>query len=320
MSHPLPVRLLGRLRLRQLEMTCLLAELGSMRAVAERMHLSPAALSKSLRELETLVDRPLFLRTTRGLAATPAGEDFIRQARTILNQLTDLGRLSGQGADSTKDTLRLGSAASIAWCVIPDVLKRLSQQGLCPRIHLVEGRIVPLAEQLITGDLDAILTLSTPEVAEILNNEALNVDPLYVEPTVVVCASASEPDLPDSVSWAALHDRRWILPPSTFTQRTLVQRAFLQARVLPPVPFIESIDIPAMLRMAEIGLGLTAVPFSTARRELDRGTLRIVRTRPALASVPVGFAYRRCAPNLAQLRLLRDAVRACRRTVDEIPA
>jgi DNA-binding transcriptional LysR family regulator len=93
-------------------------------------------------------------------------------------------------------------------------------------------------------------------------------------------------------------------------QRRIVQQAFLGAGELPPEPAIESINMPAMLRLAEAGLGLTAVPYYAVRREIDAGVLRLVKTETELESVPIGFAYRRSASNVEQLYLFRDAVHA----------
>lgn len=58
MREPSVHQLIGQLRFRQLQMLCALAEKGSMRAAAEAMHLTAAALSKSLRELDAARAHP----------------------------------------------------------------------------------------------------------------------------------------------------------------------------------------------------------------------------------------------------------------------
>jgi DNA-binding transcriptional LysR family regulator len=49
------------------------AELGSFRAAAARLRVTPGAVSQAVKTLETRVGVPLFLRTTRSVAATEAG-------------------------------------------------------------------------------------------------------------------------------------------------------------------------------------------------------------------------------------------------------
>lgn len=302
----------SRLRFRQLEMVCAIAECGSLRSASERMHQCAPALSKGLREVERIVGDPLFERSPQGLVATKAGTNFIREARKVLNQIARLHETFGKDAERRPAELTIGSAASLAWCVLPRALRAFSEGAGRPRIRVAEGRIVPLAEQLRMGDLDAIVMLATPEVIEVLDDPTLVVDQVHREQNVVVAARAF-PGLRRTVKWKSLREVPWILPPPSFLQRRIVQQAFLAAGELPPEPFIESINMPAALRFAEAGLGVTAVPRYAAQREIAEGRLRVVKPQAELAAVPIGFAYRRSATNLDLLLLLRDAVRECMR-------
>ena len=64
MSHP---------STRSREMFDAVAETGSFRAAAERLAVSPSAVSKAISELETRLGARLIARTTRSLALTEAG-------------------------------------------------------------------------------------------------------------------------------------------------------------------------------------------------------------------------------------------------------
>jgi len=57
------------------------AELGSFRAAAARLRVTPAAVSQAVRTLETRVGTPLFLRTTRSVAPTEAGTGLLSRVR-----------------------------------------------------------------------------------------------------------------------------------------------------------------------------------------------------------------------------------------------
>jgi DNA-binding transcriptional LysR family regulator len=57
------------------------AELGSFRAAAARLRVTPAAVSQAVRTLETRVGTPLFLRTTRSVAPTEAGAGLVSRVR-----------------------------------------------------------------------------------------------------------------------------------------------------------------------------------------------------------------------------------------------
>ena len=307
---PISERAFHRLRLSQLELVCLLLETGSLRTASERLHVSAPALSKSLREVERLAGAALFVRSARGLAPTPAGEAFAHHARGILQRVEGL-RTSGPDTQGRRPraVLRLGTAPFVAWKLVPPALEALAAHGNLPSLHLVEGRIVPLAEQLVHGELDAILTLFTPEALEVFGSAALALEQIRIERLVVV-TGPDDRTASRRATWKRLAGRDWILPPSTYSARILVQRAFLEAGLVPPVPVIESINIPAMLALARRGLGITPSFESTVGDDLAKGTLRRLRMDEELPGVPIGLAYRKTTADLAAIHALRDALRA----------
>ena len=62
------------------------AEAGSMNEAARLLFISQPSLSTAIRELEDETGTELFLRTNRGIALTPEGEEFIGYARMLLEQ------------------------------------------------------------------------------------------------------------------------------------------------------------------------------------------------------------------------------------------
>jgi DNA-binding transcriptional LysR family regulator len=300
---------LARLRFNQLELVCVLAESGSMHAASGRLHLCTPALSKGLREVERLVGQRLFERSARGVSATAAGERFLREARAVLNQLARLGESIEQKPGRRQATLTLGAAASVAWCLLPGAVARLRQSASMPRIRVAEGQVLHLGQKLLAGELDAVVTIATPESIQELDDPALMVEQMVRVDNVVVAA----PEIAGAgrqVRMQALRDRPWLLPPPSFVQRLIVQQAFLEAGEIPPEPVVECVSMPTLLRLAQAGLGLTAVPRYAAAPMLRARQLRIVRTAPTIASVAIHFAYRRTATNLSIVHAVRDALYA----------
>ena len=62
------------------------AEAGSMNEAARLLFISQPSLSAAIRELEDETGTELFLRTNRGIALTPEGEEFFVIARMLLEQ------------------------------------------------------------------------------------------------------------------------------------------------------------------------------------------------------------------------------------------
>jgi DNA-binding transcriptional LysR family regulator len=108
------------------------AEAGGFTRAAEILHSTQSTVSAQIRRLELQAGRPLFTRSTRNVALTPAGETLLGYARTIL-QLNDDARaqLSGPGYSGK---LRVGVSEDLAQTWLPGILQRYARHH--PALHL----------------------------------------------------------------------------------------------------------------------------------------------------------------------------------------
>ena len=72
--------------LAQLRYTIEIAKAGSMNEAAKSLYISQPSLSTAIRELEAETRVEIFRRTNRGIAVTPAGEEFLGYARQVVEQ------------------------------------------------------------------------------------------------------------------------------------------------------------------------------------------------------------------------------------------
>lgn len=61
----------------------------SFRAAAAELHVTPAAVSQAIRSLESRVGLPLFQRTTRNVALTEAGTEFLARLRPATTEIAE---------------------------------------------------------------------------------------------------------------------------------------------------------------------------------------------------------------------------------------
>jgi DNA-binding transcriptional LysR family regulator len=81
-----------RLEFRHLELVVVIAETGSLRKAAARLHLTQPGVTTQLKRIEQHLGGPLFVRTTDGVLATQTGTEFVRDARKVLDGLAELQR------------------------------------------------------------------------------------------------------------------------------------------------------------------------------------------------------------------------------------
>ncbi|MEQ1876548.1 MAG: LysR family transcriptional regulator [Bdellovibrionia bacterium] len=88
------------------------SETGSLRKAAELLRLSPAALSKAIKRLESESGLSLIIPSGRGIAITDDGRELARQSKPLIENLAGLARRVRDGRDSSDPTagaVRLGS-------------------------------------------------------------------------------------------------------------------------------------------------------------------------------------------------------------------
>ena len=89
--------------LAQLRYTIAIAKAGSMNEAAKSLYISQPSLSTAIRELEAETGVEIFRRTNRGIAVTPAGEEFLGYARQVVGTVrTDGSQIYFQGTVTQK--------------------------------------------------------------------------------------------------------------------------------------------------------------------------------------------------------------------------
>lgn len=304
---------LARLRFSQLEMLCAVADAGGVRIAAESLHLSAAAVSKSLREIESSLEFSLFERLPRGMIPTMRGERLIAHARLLLHELQGMEVEADSRQPMLGGQIRLGASPYAAARALPQVLSLfpLGADGLLPvTVRIQEGHLSLMLEQLHLGQIEALLTLYTAGDLPEVQHDALAVDQLRPEQIVVLARPGLLPTGRRKVAWAALNRHAWILPPASTHLRRVLDTMFHLESLHPPIPRIEAPHLDGNVRLCAAGLGLTIAPMELAREHVDAGTLAVLPMQRALPESSLALIYRRAsAAFLPGLQELRTAAR-----------
>ncbi len=134
-------------RLIELEAVVAVARRRSFRAAAAEIGLSMTALSQAVAELEGRLGVRLFNRTTRSVAPTAAGEQFVAQVAPALGVIRESMEAVNQHRTSPAGLLRLnisaGAARQILSPVIFEYLRRYPEMAVD---IVTEGRLVDIVK------------------------------------------------------------------------------------------------------------------------------------------------------------------------------
>ncbi len=123
------------MELRHLRYFIAVAEGGSFRVAAERIHVTQPAITRQIQDLEAEVGVVLFQRTTGGVTLTPAGELFLREVRVALSILAAATRSAKRISAGLEGALRIGFVENTSWDgLVPELFARF--QAKAPDVHL----------------------------------------------------------------------------------------------------------------------------------------------------------------------------------------
>jgi DNA-binding transcriptional LysR family regulator len=309
---PLPVdrrSLLARLRFRHLELVRSLADTGSLRETARRLHLSQPAVSKAVREIETQTGVNLFERSPQGTELTRAGHVLVRGAEVLLRELDYLGGELVSSSNEDAPVLRIGAPPVLVTWTLPPALAavRAATPGL--RVHIFEGNLPQLIKQLERGVLQCVIGLQTPEMLEASRAANVRCEQLTDQTLAVVAAPSHPLARRRRAEWTDLVGADWILPPERTLVRAALASTLAQAGLPLPRPVVESAQLATNIELAAAGVGIALAPLAAAAIAERRGVIRRIPIRPPVTVPPLAVLVRAAHEDVQALEALIGAMR-----------
>ncbi|HTJ82120.1 MAG TPA: LysR family transcriptional regulator [Polyangiaceae bacterium] len=128
------------------------AELEHVTRAAERLGVSPSAVSRAVTELEREVGVALFSRSGRGVTLTEAGATFLRAVRTAM-RIVDDGLVAARDQSSV-GTVRVAACEPFVTCFAPATFARLRRTYADLVPSLVRASESATTTQLLDGSVD----------------------------------------------------------------------------------------------------------------------------------------------------------------------
>src|SRR6266550_4735171 len=255
------------MEIRQLRSFIAIAELGTFTAAALRVHVTQAAISMQIRQLENELGARLFVRAPRRVMLTEAGEHLLHRARQILRDhdaaLDEIAELAG----AERGRLRVGSAsAAVITDVLPKLLKEVRRQHAGAEITVLSGTSEALVQQILAGEVD-IAFVSLPVEARGISTERLSEDQL-----VAIASPRHKLAKQRTISAYTLAGEKLILGERGGNTRRLIDQFFTQAGVTLHVS-MELSRQAAIRRMVEEDMGVGIVPLQSVSEAIAKGRL-----------------------------------------------
>lgn len=135
-------------RIQEMTAFVAVADAQSFSGAAEKLGLSPATITRTVSALETRLRARLFVRTSRSVRLTDAGERFLEDARRLLAEIDEAGQLAAGAGEIAPGVLRVTAPVLFGeMFVLPVLQDFLSMHPQLTAELMLLDRVVNLIEE-----------------------------------------------------------------------------------------------------------------------------------------------------------------------------
>jgi DNA-binding transcriptional LysR family regulator len=232
-------------------------EYGSVTRAAERVYLSPGAVSLQLHSLATELQTELFVRAGKRFVPTPAAVRLADMAKNVVRHVRRIEHEFSNDPAVDMRPFHLATGASTLIHRLPKPLRLLRQRYPNTQIQVT----VSATEEMVTGLLERRFDLAIISLPYDETN--LTIVPLFDEELLILRPS-SKPVRSTAVRYISpeeLRDAKFLLYPPRSNMRSIIDTFFRDVNVVPQVA-MEADDTEVMKKLVESGFGYGILPES----------------------------------------------------------
>jgi DNA-binding transcriptional LysR family regulator len=255
----------------------------SFRKAAAELGVTPSAISQAVRTLEARVGAALFMRTTRSVGLTEAGERFLSRAKPAFEELIAASEGARELGQRPTGLLRLSVPPSVFPQVLEPLIASFSQAY--PEVEVEIAASEKLVDLAAEG-FDAGIRMGQFIAADMIAVPLTPPFPLAVVGSPDYLRGRKRPErIYDLRDHACLRMRRsnGAIAPWPFVDGNKNVEAIVSG------PLVAH-DYPTLLGAAIQGMGLAQVPAPLAKTPIADGRLRALLT-PFAVMTPGVFLY-----------------------------
>ncbi len=260
------------LKLNQLRILVMLAELKQVKLVAETCHVTQPAISKQIAEMESALGLDLVKRVGQRIEFTHYGNLLTTRAREIIHQLNGARKDFDSLLSGVAGKIALGVATTTTPVLIPEAVAAFHRQAPNASVTLEEGtadRLLPLLEDM---KLDLLVARTAAPAA----STHLRSIPIANDPLVLVVSRQHPLAFRMAPAWSDLEGNQWILPPASSPAFKGLEALLMRHGVALPGAGVQSTSLIANVGLISRTSMIGLLPKSLAMRYVGEKTLAIV--------------------------------------------
>jgi len=274
------------MHLRNVELFCEIAQRRSFSRAADAQNVSQSSASQAVHALEERLGTELIDRSVRPLGLTPAGKVYFEGCRELLDGFRKIEDEVRRLGDIVVGRVRVAAIYSVGLLQMDAHIRRFEERYPQAELQLAYLHPDEVYERILNDEADIGL-VSFPRDGGDVSCIAWQEQPMaVVVPKDHALANRSEVDLSE------LEGKSFVAFTPELTIRRKIDRWLKQAGIT--VDIVHAFDnIENIKRAVEIGSGLTLLPEPSVRREVELGSLHVLKPAGVDWSRPLGIIHRR---------------------------
>lgn len=238
---------------RQLEAFIAVAEMRGFTAAAERLSLTPSAVSQLVTELEAAVGFRLFDRSTRRVVLSAAGREFLASAQAALKHMRLAETAAADVRNRAAGVVRVAAPLVVASVILPRAIKAHAEHYPKVVVRIRDAAVESLVEMIASGDADLALG------PDLTTGEDVERTPLFESPWVLWCSPEHPLARKRSLRWSDLRHHALVAAGRDHERSVAQMRQGLpEAERITPIDVVDNIS--TALGIAAANLAVTVSP------------------------------------------------------------
>jgi len=293
------------IKFRHLNVFMEVARQKSVGRAADSLAISQPAVTKTIRELEQILEVRLFEKEGRGIRLSRLGEVFLHHAGHGIAAISEGVNALGSAARHQAPPIRIGALPTVSTRIMPKAMQLYLEEDLNNEIKIVTGENSVLLDQLRHGDLDLVVgRLAAPE-----KMTGLEFEHVYSERVVVVVREGHPLLSLSPFRLDRLQDFTVLMPTRASVIRPFVERMFL-AYGMPELPRqIETVSSSFGRAFVTSSDAVWIISEGVVAGDLSEGRMRTLPIDTSETKGAVGMTTRRDIANTTGLSIMRQCIR-----------
>ncbi len=261
--------------LRQIRAFVALKRTGSFTLAAEFLHVTQAALSGLIKELEQTLGARVVDRSTRKIALTDIGRELYPLFAKMIDDLDGALNDLANHTNLRKGLVRIAAPQLMSCTMLPEVIAAYRAEHPDIQVKLVDCAVENVNARVLSGEVDFGVGPERDAPAQVAARM------LFEMPFVLVFPQGHALEASERLRWADIAGTPFISLQGQFTER-LLSDMHSSLRDVPLNPANEVTFMTTALAMVAAGLGVTVcLPYAEPLVKLHRLQMRLLH-EPAL--------------------------------------